>query len=89
MNLPHVPLLVFESPDAANRTITLMAARVTPFNIAGLGYAFAVKLENAELRQAFNQEKSRTNTVTQYALVDGGYWAYEEGQAMHQRYWCI
>jgi cystathionine beta-lyase len=80
-DLPHVPFASLNQ-DAANRTITLMAPSKT-FNIAGLGYAFAV-IENAELRQAFNQEKAGLIPSPNMLGLTAAIAAYEEGQAWHQ-----
>jgi cystathionine beta-lyase len=49
-NKKHIPLATLNE-DAANRTITLMAASKT-FNVAGLGFGFAIIPNNA-LREKF------------------------------------
>ncbi len=49
-NKKHIPLATLNE-DAANRTITLMAASKT-FNVAGLGFGFAI-IPNSELRGKF------------------------------------
>ncbi len=49
-NKKHIPLATLNE-DAANRTITLMAASKT-FNVAGLGFGFAI-IPNNELRDKF------------------------------------
>jgi cystathionine beta-lyase len=80
-DVPHVPFASLNS-DAANRTITLMAPSKT-FNIAGLGYAFAV-IENPALRQAFNQEKAGLIPSPNMLGLTAAIAAYEGGQAWHQ-----
>ncbi|WP_219702538.1 MalY/PatB family protein [Marinomonas lutimaris] len=79
-DLPHVPFASLNK-DAANRTITLMAPSKT-FNIAGLGYAFAV-IENAELRQAFNKERAGLIPSPNMLGLTAAIAAYEEGQEWH------
>jgi len=49
-NKKHIPLATLNE-DAANRTITLMAASKT-FNVAGLGFGFAI-IPNNNLREKF------------------------------------
>ncbi len=49
-NKKHIPLAMLND-DAANRSITLMAASKT-FNVAGLGFGFAI-IPNEELRDKF------------------------------------
>ncbi|MGO2513147.1 MalY/PatB family protein [Marinomonas polaris] len=80
-DLPHVPFASLND-DAANRTITLMAPSKT-FNIAGLGYAFAV-IENAKLRQAFNQERAGLIPSPNMLSLAATIAAYEEGQEWHK-----
>lgn len=79
-DLPHVPFASLNS-DAANRTITLMAPSKT-FNIAGLGYAFAV-IENAELRQAFNKERAGLIPSPNMLGLTAATAAYNEGHEWH------
>ena len=79
-DLPHIPFASLNK-DAANRTVTLMAPSKT-FNIAGLGYAFAV-IENAELRQAFNQERAGLIPFPNMLGLTAATAAYEEGQEWH------
>uniref|UniRef100_A6W136 cysteine-S-conjugate beta-lyase n=1 Tax=Marinomonas sp. (strain MWYL1) TaxID=400668 RepID=A6W136_MARMS len=79
-DLPHVPFASLNK-DAANRTITLMAPSKT-FNIAGLGYAFAV-IGNAELRQAFNKERAGLIPSPNMFGLTAAIAAYEEGQEWH------
>ncbi len=80
-DVPHIPFASLNQ-DAANRTITLMAPSKT-FNIAGLGYAFAV-IENAALRQAFNDEKTGLIPSPNMLGLVAATAAYQEGQAWHQ-----
>jgi len=80
-DVPHVPFASL-SEEAANRTITLMAPSKT-FNTAGLGYAFAV-IENAQLRQAFKQEKAGLISSPNILGLTAAIAAYEEGQSWHQ-----
>ncbi|WP_421855429.1 MalY/PatB family protein [Marinomonas sp.] len=79
-DLPHVPFASLNK-DAANRTITLMAPSKT-FNIAGLGYAFAV-IENAQLRQAFNKERAGLIPSPNMLGLVAATAAYEEGREWH------
>jgi len=80
-DLPHIPFASLNE-DAANRTITLMAPSKT-FNIAGLGYAFAV-IENSQLRQAFNKERAGLIASPNMLGLTAAIAAYEEGQEWHQ-----
>ena len=80
-DLPHVPFASLNE-DAANRTITLMAPSKT-FNIAGLGYAFAV-IENLKLRQAFNKERAGLIPSPNMLGLTAATAAYEKGQEWHQ-----
>ncbi|ETX10961.1 aspartate aminotransferase [Marinomonas ushuaiensis DSM 15871] len=80
-DLPHVPFASL-SKDAANRTITLMAPSKT-FNIAGLGYAFAV-IENEALRQTFNQSRMGLVPSPNMLGLTAALAAYEDGQEWHQ-----
>ncbi len=79
--LPHVPFASLNH-DASNRTITLMAPSKT-FNVAGLGYAFAV-IENAELRAEFNQEKTGLVASPNMLGLTAAIAAYEHGQEWHK-----
>lgn len=79
-DLPHVPFASLNK-DAANRTIILMAPSKT-FNIAGLGYAFAV-IENAQLRQAFNKERAGLIPSPNMLGLVAATAAYEEGREWH------
>lgn len=80
-DLPHVPFASLNQ-DAANRTITLMAPSKT-FNIAGLGYAFAV-IENSQLRQMFNKERTGLIASPNMLGLTAALAAYQEGQEWHQ-----
>lgn len=80
-DLPHVPFASLNQ-DAADRTITLMAPSKT-FNIAGLGYAFAV-IENTGLRQTFKQEKAGLIPSPNMLGLAAATAAYEDGQAWHR-----
>jgi len=80
-DLPHIPFASLNK-DAANRTITLMAPSKT-FNIAGLGYAFAV-IENTQLRQVFNQGRAGLIPSPNMLGFTAATAAYEEGQEWHE-----
>lgn len=80
-DLPHVPFASVNK-DAANRTITLMAPSKT-FNVAGLGYAFAV-IENETLRQAFDQGRAGLIPSPNMLGLTAALSAYEGGQEWHQ-----
>ncbi|MGB0781963.1 MAG: MalY/PatB family protein [Marinomonas sp.] len=80
-DLPHVPFASLNE-DAANRCITLMAPSKT-FNIAGLGYAFAV-IENTVLRQAFNQGRAGLIPSPNMLGLTAATAAYQEGQEWHR-----
>ena len=56
-NKSHIPFATLDS-DAASRTITLMAASKT-FNIAGLGFGFAI-ISNAKTRARFKTLEQQT-----------------------------
>ena len=77
----HVPFASINE-DAAARTITLMAPSKT-FNIAGLGYAFAV-IENPKLRRTFNDAKAGLIPFPNMLGLVAATAAYEEGQQWHQ-----
>lgn len=77
---PHIPFASLNE-DAASRTITLMAPSKT-FNIAGLGYAFAV-ISNAKLRQRFNQARAALIPAPNLLALVAAEAAYREGQAWH------
>ena len=57
----HTPIATL-SPEAAQRTITLIAASKT-FNVAGLFVGFAI-IENAELREKFAKELAKLTMHT-------------------------
>lgn len=80
-DLPHVPFASLNE-DAANRCITLMAPSKT-FNIAGLGYAFAI-IENTLLRQAFNQGRAGLIPSPNMIGLTAATAAYQEGQEWHR-----
>ncbi|MDB4837687.1 PatB family C-S lyase [Marinomonas sp.] len=80
-DLPHVPFASLNT-DAAGRCITLMAPSKT-FNVAGLGYAFAV-IENANIRQQFNKEKAGLVPSPNMLGYTAAIAAYEGGQEWHQ-----
>jgi len=80
-DLPHVPFASLNK-DAENRTITLMAPSKT-FNVAGLGYAFAV-IENEALRQSFNQGRMGLVPSPNMLGLTAALSAYENGQEWHQ-----
>ncbi|TYL47183.1 MalY/PatB family protein [Marinomonas sp. IMCC 4694] len=80
-DVPHVPFASLNE-EAANRTVTLMAPSKT-FNIAGLGYAFAV-IENATLRQVFQQERAGLIPSPNLLGLTAATAAYEKGQEWHQ-----
>lgn len=80
-DLPHVPFASLNK-DAANRTITLMAPSKT-FNVAGLGYAFAV-IENEALRQSFDDGRAGLVPSPNMLGLTAALSAYENGQEWHQ-----
>ncbi|MEL0611894.1 PatB family C-S lyase [Marinomonas arenicola] len=79
-DVPHVPFASINE-DAANRTITLMAPSKT-FNVAGLGYAFAV-ISNPPLRNAFNEAKTGLVPYPNLLGLTAANAAYEAGQEWH------
>ncbi|WP_240009639.1 MalY/PatB family protein [Marinomonas algicola] len=80
-DVSHVPFASLNE-DAKNRTITLMAPSKT-FNIAGLGFAFAV-IENPKLRHLFNKEKSGIIPSPNVLGLVAAQAAYEKGQEWHK-----
>ena len=77
----HTPFASINQ-DAADRTITLMAPSKT-FNIAGLGFAFAV-IENNALRQQFNHcQKGLIPSPNLFGLV-AAQAAYEDCDIWHK-----
>ncbi len=79
----HIPFATLNN-DAANRSITLMAASKT-FNIAGLGFGFAI-IPNDELRTKFKVLVRETmpdinvlaQTATEAAFKHGENWRLEQ-----------
>jgi cystathionine beta-lyase len=79
----HIPLAIIND-DAADRSITLMAASKT-FNLAGLGFGFAV-IRNEELRDKYKilvrQSMPDINvlaqTATEAAFRHGGEWRLQQ-----------
>ncbi|REG84823.1 MalY/PatB family protein [Marinomonas pollencensis] len=80
-DLPHTPFASVNE-DAANRTITLMAPSKT-FNVAGLGYAFAV-IANPTLRSAFNDAKAGLVPYPNLLGLTAASAAFAEGQDWHK-----
>ncbi|MBM6551184.1 MalY/PatB family protein [Marinomonas ostreistagni] len=77
---PHIPFASLND-DAAQRSVTLMAPSKT-FNIAGLGYAFAV-ISNAKLRQRFNQARAALIPAPNLLALVAAEAAYSDGQTWH------
>ena len=77
----HIPFASLND-DASQRTITLMAPSKT-FNIAGLGYAFAV-IANTKLRQRFNQAREALIPAPNLLALVAAEAAYRDGQAWHE-----
>ena len=81
-NKKHIPFAML-NPDAESRTITLMAASKT-FNIAGLGFGFAV-IPNATLREKFRilvrQRMPDINVLAQTATAA----AFTKGENWRQQ----
>ncbi|WCN14524.1 putative C-S lyase [Marinomonas mediterranea] len=77
----HIPIASLNE-DAAQRTITLMSPSKT-YNVAGLGYAFAV-IANNQLRTQFN--KARQSVVPDPNLLGlvAAEAAYKDGEAWRQ-----
>lgn len=81
--LKHIPLANLND-DAAQRTITLMAASKT-FNVAGLGFGFAI-IPNDDLRQKFKDIVRQTmpdinmlaQVATEAAFLKGEPWRLEQ-----------
>ena len=74
----HIPLASL-SPEIARQTITLMSPSKT-FNLAGLGFAFAI-IPDTELRRRFEAARSGMvpgSNVMAYVAAQA---AYQEGQA--------
>ncbi|RUM56714.1 MAG: aspartate aminotransferase [Marinomonas sp.] len=77
----HIPFASLNE-DAAQRTITLMAPSKT-FNIAGLGYAFAI-IANSKLRQRFNQAREALIPAPNLLALVAAEAAYRDGQSWHE-----
>ncbi|SBS25266.1 Cystathionine beta-lyase PatB [Marinomonas aquimarina] len=76
----HIPFASLNE-DAAQRTVTLMAPSKT-FNIAGLGYAFAI-IANSQLRQRFNKARAGLTPAPNLLALVAAEAAYTKGQAWH------
>ena len=72
----HFPLASL-SPEVAQNTITLLAPSKT-FNIAGLGFSFAV-IPNPELRQAFENARRGTAGWSNVLAMTAACAAYQNG----------
>ncbi|MCZ2720070.1 pyridoxal phosphate-dependent aminotransferase [Marinomonas sp. 15G1-11] len=79
-DVPHVPFASLND-DAKSRTITLMAPSKT-FNIAGLGFAFAI-IENSKLRNQFNKGKNGIVPSPNLLGLVAAQAAYENGNEWH------
>lgn len=77
----HIPFASLNE-DAKNRTVTLMAPSKT-FNIAGLGFAFAI-IENTKLKNQFNKEKSGIIPSPNLLGLVAAQAAYEKGHEWHK-----
>ena len=77
---PHIPFASLND-DAAQRSVTLMAPSKT-FNIAGLGYAFAV-IANTSLRQRFKQARAALIPAPNLLALTAAEAAYREGHIWH------
>lgn len=77
----HIPFASLNE-DAAQRTVTLMAPSKT-FNIAGLGYAFAI-ISNSQLRQRFNNARAGLIPAPNLLALVAAEAAYRAGQTWHQ-----
>ena len=77
----HIPFASLND-DAAQRTVTLMAPSKT-FNIAGLGYAFAI-IANSQLRQRFNHARAGLIPAPNLFALVAAEAAYRHGQIWHQ-----
>lgn len=72
----HIPIASLD-PEIAQRTITLLAPSKT-FNIAGLGFSFAV-ISNPELRQAFERARRGTAGWSNLLAMTAAKAAYQHG----------
>ena len=83
--LKHIPFATLNE-DASNRTITLMSASKT-FNIAGLGFGFAI-IPNSDLREQFKALSRKrmpdvnvlAQTATEAAFTQGENWRLQQIQ---------
>lgn len=90
-NKKHIPIAMLNE-DAANRTITLMAASKT-FNVAGLGCGFAI-IPNTTTRRAFKKAKmgiSGDNNIfgqlaTRTAFMECDDWLAEQMDYLRANY---
>ena len=80
-SVTHVPFASLNE-EAAKRCITLMAPSKT-FNLAGLGYAFAV-IANPQLRSVFNQAKAGLVPSPNMLGFTAATAAYAEAQSWHE-----
>ena len=80
-SVTHVPFASLNE-EAAKRCITLMAPSKT-FNLAGLGYAFAV-IANPQLRSVFNQAKAGLVPSPNMLGFTAATAAYGEAQSWHE-----
>lgn len=80
-NAPHIPFASLND-DAAERSVTLMAPSKT-FNIAGLGYAFAV-IANPKLRQRFKMAREALIPAPNLLALVAAEAAYKDGQVWHE-----
>ncbi len=89
--LKHIPFATLNE-DAANRTITLMAASKT-YNVAGLGFGFAI-ISNATIRKKFEKfilEKLPDvnllgQVATEAAFKHGEQWRLEQIQYLKENH---
>ncbi len=72
----HIPLASL-SPEVAQNTITLLAPSKT-FNIAGLGFSFAI-ISNPALRQAFENARRGTAGWSNVLAMTAARAAYQDG----------
>ncbi|MCD4672881.1 MAG: pyridoxal phosphate-dependent aminotransferase [Anaerolineaceae bacterium] len=72
----HIPIASLD-PEIAQNSITLLAPSKT-FNIAGLGFSFAV-IPNPHLRQAFEQARRGTAGWSNVLAMTAAHAAYQHG----------
>lgn len=77
----HIPFASLND-DAAQRSVTLMAPSKT-FNLAGLGYAFAIAA-NSHIRQRLNKERAGLIPAPNLLALVAAEAAYRDGQTWHQ-----